>query len=141
MKLKANPLLENRSPVYKFFYYVGPVLLIIAFLLGWNAVSAAGNVGGAVPLLQRAAAGSGLRSGFLLWKTGIPLYLHGHQLSRPQRGGPGQSLHLRRSPRGWRCLLCGCQRISGAIDPQRGHPAIICSKKRTAAYAAVLFKS
>ncbi|MBO5667169.1 MAG: ABC transporter permease [Firmicutes bacterium] len=44
MKLKANPLLENRSPVYKFFYYVGPVLLIVAFILGWNSISAAGNV-------------------------------------------------------------------------------------------------
>jgi len=44
MKLKTNPLLENRGPVYKFFYYVGPILLIIAFLLGWNSVSAAGNV-------------------------------------------------------------------------------------------------
>ena len=44
MKLKTNPLLEDHGPVYKFFYYAGPVMLIAAFLLLWNSVSAAGKV-------------------------------------------------------------------------------------------------
>ena len=44
MKLKTNPLLEDHGPVYKFFYSAGPVMLIAAFLLLWNSVSAAGKV-------------------------------------------------------------------------------------------------
>ena len=44
MKLKTNPLLEDHGPVYKFFYYAGPVMLIAAFLLLWNSVSAVGKV-------------------------------------------------------------------------------------------------
>ena len=44
MKLKENPQLEGRSALYKFFYYAGPVLLIVGFLLLWNSVSAAGKV-------------------------------------------------------------------------------------------------
>ena len=44
MKLKENPQLEGRSGLYKFLYYVGPVLLIVGFLLLWNSVSAAGKV-------------------------------------------------------------------------------------------------
>ncbi|MGI5936144.1 MAG: ABC transporter permease [Oscillospiraceae bacterium] len=43
MKLKNNPQLENRGFVYKFFYYVGPVLLLVAFVLLWNNVSASGR--------------------------------------------------------------------------------------------------
>ena len=44
MKLKENPQLEGRSGLYKFLYYVGPVLLIVGFLLLWNSVSVAGKV-------------------------------------------------------------------------------------------------
>lgn len=43
MKTKKNPLLENRSALYKTIYYIGPYLLIAAFLLLWQNVSAAGT--------------------------------------------------------------------------------------------------
>ena len=33
MKTRNNPWLEEQSALYKFFYYLGPYLLIIAFLL------------------------------------------------------------------------------------------------------------
>ncbi len=36
---KNNPLLENHGRAYRFFYYTGPYLLIIAFLLLWNYVA------------------------------------------------------------------------------------------------------
>lgn len=43
MKTKKNPLLEDRSNLYKIAYYIGPYLLIVAFLLLWNNVSSRGN--------------------------------------------------------------------------------------------------
>lgn len=38
MKIKKNPLLEEKSTAYKIFYYIGPYLLIIGFLLLWQQV-------------------------------------------------------------------------------------------------------
>lgn len=43
MKTKNNPLLENRSLPYKIFYYISPCLLLIAFLIFWQAVAASGR--------------------------------------------------------------------------------------------------
>ena len=40
MKMKAtNPLLENKSSLYKIVYYIGPYALIIGFFLLWNAAA------------------------------------------------------------------------------------------------------
>lgn len=36
---KRQKALEGRSGVYKLFYYIGPWLLIAAFLLLWQAVA------------------------------------------------------------------------------------------------------
>lgn len=43
MKTKQNPLLEERSLLYKTAYYIGPYLLIAAFLFLWNSVAATGK--------------------------------------------------------------------------------------------------
>lgn len=43
MKMKKNPLLEDRSVLYKAAYYVGPYLLIAAFLLLWHSVASTGK--------------------------------------------------------------------------------------------------
>lgn len=43
MKTRKNPWLEERSGLYKFFYYAGPYLLIIAFLLLWQSVAVSGK--------------------------------------------------------------------------------------------------
>lgn len=43
MKLKKNPLLEEHGTFYKIAYYIGPYLLIVAFLLLWNQVASSGT--------------------------------------------------------------------------------------------------
>lgn len=43
MKLKTNPLLEDRSLLYKLFYYTCPVYMIIGFLLLWQWVAVTGD--------------------------------------------------------------------------------------------------
>ena len=43
MKMKKNPLLEEKSTLYKIVYYIGPYLLIAAFLLLWNSVASTGK--------------------------------------------------------------------------------------------------
>lgn len=43
MKLKTNTLLEGKSALYKTVYYIGPYLLILAFLLLWQSLSASGK--------------------------------------------------------------------------------------------------
>lgn len=40
---KRQKALEGRSGVYKLFYYIGPWLLIAAFLLLWQAVASTGR--------------------------------------------------------------------------------------------------
>ncbi len=40
---RTNPLLEDRSVLYKIAYYTGPYILIVLFLLLWNSVSASGR--------------------------------------------------------------------------------------------------
>ena len=39
MKTTKNPWLEERGALYKLFYYLGPCLLIIAFLLLWQGIA------------------------------------------------------------------------------------------------------
>lgn len=43
MKKNANPLLENKSILYRIVYYTGPYLLIAAFLLLWHNVASTGK--------------------------------------------------------------------------------------------------
>ena len=42
-KTKTNPLLEDRSALYKIVYYIGPYVLIALFLLLWQNVAATGK--------------------------------------------------------------------------------------------------
>lgn len=43
MKTTKNPWLEERGALYKLFYYLGPCLLIIAFLLLWQGIASGGK--------------------------------------------------------------------------------------------------
>ncbi len=43
MKIKKNPLLEEQSVLYKTVYYIGPYLLIAAFIIMWHTVATTGK--------------------------------------------------------------------------------------------------
>ena len=106
------------------------------------AVSAAGETGGALPHLQRAAGFPGLRPFCVLRQASGPVHLHRHQLSRTAGGCPGQPLRLRGAAGGRGYPLRRGRRIPGhtGLSGAGLSPfGMACGQKKNCRIAAVLF--
>ena len=109
---------------------------------GDAAVSAAGETGGALPHLQRAAGFPGLRPFCVLRQASGPVHLHRHQLSRTAGGCPGQPLRLRGAAGGRGYPLRRGRRIPGhtGLSGAGLSPfGMACGQKKNCRIAAVLF--